>query len=49
MQGYSRLGVYNKNLIAKKTAGKEKKASKDWVNIALFVLLIVVLVLFIIT
>ncbi|MBD3204175.1 hypothetical protein GF327_07805 [Candidatus Woesearchaeota archaeon] len=48
MQGYSRTGLYNKNLKAK-VIKEDKKASTDWVNIALFIMLIVVLFLFIVT
>jgi hypothetical protein len=48
MRGYSRIGVYNKNLKANVVKNK-KEASTDWVNIGLFVLLIVVLVLFVVT
>jgi len=48
MQGYSRLGIYNPNLKAKRLE-TEKKASTDWVNIGLFVMLVVVLFLFVLT
>ncbi|MFH0874578.1 MAG: hypothetical protein V1859_01480 [archaeon] len=48
MQGYSRVGIYNKSLKAKNPE-KSAKASTDYVNLILFVLLIVVLVLFVVT
>jgi len=48
MQGYSRIGIYNKNLKAKNPE-KQAQASTDYVNLILFVLLIVVLVLFVVT
>ena len=48
MQGYSRLGMYNKGLKAKSTS-KVAAAGTDYVNLILFVLLIVVLVLFVVT
>lgn len=48
MQGYSRLGIYNPNLKAKKI-DIQKKGSTDWVNIGLFIMLIIVLFLFVFT
>ena len=48
MQGYSRQGIHNENLKAKTVDNTNKKKSTDWVNVALFGLLIVVLALIII-
>lgn len=48
MQGYSRLGIYQPHLKAKKIEIKSKEKSVDWVNIGLLVLLVICILLFVI-
>jgi hypothetical protein len=46
--GYCQLGCHNKNLKAKVVETNKQKKT-DWVNIFLFIVLIVVVILFVVT
>lgn len=49
MMQYSRQGIYVERLKRSKKGSVDKGKSVDWVNIFLFVLLIVVVILFIVS